>query len=91
MIHRIPPGTRDVLPAELRELRRMQGALAAVFERFGYGEVATPTIEYDEVLARGEAERGAPVANTSRPRRRKVRKIGRCPSAASCGRRQVRR
>ena len=58
MIHRIPPGTRDVLPAELRELRRMQGALAAVFERFGYGEVATPTIEYDEVLARGD-ERGA--------------------------------
>ena len=32
------------------------------FERFGYGEVATPTIEYDEVLARGESERGAPVA-----------------------------
>src|SRR3954452_8298856 len=58
MIHRIPPGTRDVLPAEMRELRRMEGALAAVFERFGYGEVATPTIEYDEVLARGD-ERGA--------------------------------
>ncbi len=61
MIHRIPPGTRDVLPAEMRELRHLQGALAAVFERFGYGEVATPTIEYDEVLARGD-ERGAPVA-----------------------------
>ena len=27
MIHRIPPGTRDVLPAEMRELRRMQGEL----------------------------------------------------------------
>jgi ATP phosphoribosyltransferase regulatory subunit len=61
MTHRIPPGTRDVLPAEMRELRRMQGALATVFERFGYGEVATPTIEYDEVLARGD-ERGAPSA-----------------------------
>src|SRR3954467_10181145 len=61
MIHRIPPGTRDVLPAEMRELRRLQGALSAVFERYGYGEVATPTIEYDEVLARGD-ERGAPVA-----------------------------
>jgi ATP phosphoribosyltransferase regulatory subunit len=61
MIHRIPPGTRDVLPAEMRELRRLQGALATVFERYGYGEVATPTIEYDEVLARGD-ERGAPVA-----------------------------
>ena len=32
-----------------------------MFERYGYGEVATPTIEYDEVLARGD-ERGAPVA-----------------------------
>ena len=32
-----------------------------LFERFGYGEVATPTIEYEEVLARGESETGAPV------------------------------
>jgi ATP phosphoribosyltransferase regulatory subunit len=61
MIHRIPPGTRDILPAEMRELRQLQGALAAVFERYGYGEVATPTLEYDEVLARGD-ERGALVA-----------------------------
>ena len=61
MTHRIPPGTRDILPTEMRELRRLQGALSAVFERYGYGEVATPTIEYDEVLARGD-ERGAPVA-----------------------------
>jgi ATP phosphoribosyltransferase regulatory subunit len=45
----------------MRELRRLQGALSSVFERYGYGEVATPTIEYDEVLARGD-ERGAPVA-----------------------------
>jgi len=61
MIHRIPPGTRDILPAEMRELRQLQGALGAVFERYGYGEVATPTLEYDDVLARGD-ERGAPVA-----------------------------
>src|SRR5215217_9720436 len=61
MIHPIPPGTRDVLPAEMRELRRLQGALGAAFERFGYGEVATPTIEYHEVLGRGDA-RGAPAA-----------------------------
>jgi ATP phosphoribosyltransferase regulatory subunit len=57
----IPPGTRDVLPEEMRELRRLQGALAGVFEGYGYGEVATPTIEYFEVLAQGD-ERGAPVA-----------------------------
>jgi ATP phosphoribosyltransferase regulatory subunit len=51
MTHPIPPGTRDVLPDEMRELRRLQGALSEVFERYGYGEVATPAIEYDEVLA----------------------------------------
>jgi ATP phosphoribosyltransferase regulatory subunit len=59
--HRIPPGTRDVLPDEMRELRRLERALAETFERFGYGEVATPTIEYHEVLARGD-DRGAPAA-----------------------------
>jgi ATP phosphoribosyltransferase regulatory subunit len=54
MIHPIPPGTRDVLPDEMRELRRLHLALIDVFEAHGYGEVATPAIEYDEVLARGD-------------------------------------
>ncbi len=54
MIHRIPPGTRDVLPDEMRELRRLQRALMEVFESRGYGEVATPAIEYAEVMARGD-------------------------------------
>ena len=54
MIHPIPPGTRDVLPDEMRELRRLHASLLGVFERFGYGEVRTPTIEYDEVLERGD-------------------------------------
>jgi ATP phosphoribosyltransferase regulatory subunit len=62
MTHPIPPGTRDILPDEMRELRRLSLALIDTFEGFGYGEVATPTIEYDEVLARGELEGGAPVA-----------------------------
>jgi ATP phosphoribosyltransferase regulatory subunit len=53
MIHPIPPGTRDILPDEMRELRRLHLALIEVFESRGYGEVATPAIEYDEVLARG--------------------------------------
>jgi ATP phosphoribosyltransferase regulatory subunit len=53
-IHPIPPGTRDVLPDEMRELRKLNLALIEVFERFGYGEVRTPTIEYDEVMARGD-------------------------------------
>jgi ATP phosphoribosyltransferase regulatory subunit len=54
MIHPIPPGTRDILPEEMRELRRLHLAMIEVFESRGYGEVATPAIEYDEVLARGD-------------------------------------
>src|SRR4051794_21703547 len=53
MIHPIPPGTRDVLPEEMRELRRLQAALIEVFEGRDYGEVATPALEYDEVLTHG--------------------------------------
>ena len=54
MIHPIPPGTRDILPDEMRELRRLHRDLIEVFEGRGYGEVATPAIEYDEVLSRGD-------------------------------------
>ncbi len=54
MIHPIPPGTRDVLPDEMRELRRLHMAMIEVFESRGYGEVATPAIEYDAVMARGD-------------------------------------
>jgi len=61
MTHPIPPGTRDILPDEMRELRRLRASLSDVFDRFGYGEVATPAIEYGEVLAQA-GERGAPVA-----------------------------
>jgi ATP phosphoribosyltransferase regulatory subunit len=59
MIHPIPPGTRDVLPDEMRELRRLNRSLIEVFESRGYGEVATPAIEYDEVLARGDGRAAA--------------------------------
>ena len=58
-IHPIPPGTRDILPDEMRELRELQRTLNDVFESFGYGQVATPTLEYDEVLAQGERAAGA--------------------------------
>jgi ATP phosphoribosyltransferase regulatory subunit len=54
MIHPIPPGTRDVLPDEMRELRRLRLAMIEVFEARGYGEVSTPAIEYDSVLAQGD-------------------------------------
>jgi ATP phosphoribosyltransferase regulatory subunit len=58
MIHPIPPGTRDILPDEMRELRALQSTLADVFEDRGYGQVATPTLEYDEVLQRAEGRGG---------------------------------
>ena len=54
MIHPTPPGTRDILPEEMRELRALEAALRAAFEAHGYGEVATPTIEYADVLRRGD-------------------------------------
>jgi ATP phosphoribosyltransferase regulatory subunit len=54
MIHPIPPGTRDVLPDEMRELRTLHLALIEVFEKRGYGEVSTPAIEYDDVLSVGD-------------------------------------
>jgi ATP phosphoribosyltransferase regulatory subunit len=54
----IPPGTRDVLPDEMRELRAISERMRARFEGAGYGEIHTPALEYEEVLRRGE-ERAA--------------------------------
>ena len=54
----IPPGTRDVLPEEMRELRAIGGRMRQAFEDAGYGEVHTPALEYEEVLLRGD-ERAA--------------------------------
>jgi ATP phosphoribosyltransferase regulatory subunit len=47
MIERLPSGTRDVLPDEMRELRAVTERIRGVFERAGYGEVYTPALEYD--------------------------------------------
>jgi ATP phosphoribosyltransferase regulatory subunit len=58
MNYPIPPGTRDILPDEMRELRALSTALLETFDRFGYGEVWTPTLEYEDVLVKGD-ERAA--------------------------------
>jgi ATP phosphoribosyltransferase regulatory subunit len=50
MIDRTPSGTRDVLPDEMRELRALTDRIRDVFERAGYGEVYTPTLEYEDSL-----------------------------------------
>ena len=60
MIHRIPSGTRDVLPDELRELRTITEGIRGVMQARGYGEVATPALEYEEVLVRGDAAAADP-------------------------------
>jgi ATP phosphoribosyltransferase regulatory subunit len=54
IMDRIPSGTRDVLPDEMRELRAITERLRAVFERAGYGEVYTPALEYEGTLERGD-------------------------------------
>jgi ATP phosphoribosyltransferase regulatory subunit len=54
MIHPVPPGTRDVLPDEMRELRALSASLHAAFDRAGYGEVWTPAVEYEDVLRMGD-------------------------------------
>ena len=57
----IPPGTRDILPDEMRELRQLSASLLETFAGFGYGEVSTPTMEYQDVLVQGD-ERAAGVS-----------------------------
>ena len=51
-IHRIPSGTRDVLPDEMRELRAMTDRIRGVFDSAGYGEVYTPALEYEQTFQR---------------------------------------
>jgi ATP phosphoribosyltransferase regulatory subunit len=60
VISPIPSGTRDVLPDELKELRAITDALRAVFDAHGYGEVATPALEYEAVLTRGDSAAADP-------------------------------
>jgi ATP phosphoribosyltransferase regulatory subunit len=55
MTYPIPPGTRDVLPEEMRELRAIGDRMRERFEGAGYGEIHTPALEYEEVLRLGDA------------------------------------
>lgn len=49
----IPAGVRDLLPEEAWRKREAENLLAALFRRWGYREVVTPTFEYYEALATG--------------------------------------
>jgi ATP phosphoribosyltransferase regulatory subunit len=60
MIHPIPSGTRDVLPDETHELRLITEALRRTFAEHGYGEISTPALEYESVLARADMAEARP-------------------------------
>jgi ATP phosphoribosyltransferase regulatory subunit len=64
---RIPSGTRDVLPDEMRELRAMTDRIHAVFMQAGYGEVYTPALEYEETFTREDRQPAHSVAWANRP------------------------
>lgn len=55
----IPTGSRDVLAKEMVELRSIEATLLGLFAERGYGEVATPVIEYHDVVAPGEGPRSS--------------------------------
>lgn len=57
---RIPSGTRDVLPDEMREVRALTDRINGVFEAAGYGEVYTPALEYESTFARQALAKAAP-------------------------------
>jgi ATP phosphoribosyltransferase regulatory subunit len=60
MVDRIPSGTRDVLPDEMRELRVVTDRIRGVFERARYGEVYTPALEYETTFERGDGSTATP-------------------------------
>ncbi len=60
MVDRIPSGTRDFLPDEMRELRAMTERVREVFERAGYGEVYTPALEYEGTFDRANMHASRP-------------------------------
>jgi ATP phosphoribosyltransferase regulatory subunit len=55
VVERIPSGTRDVLPDEMRELRALTDRIRNVFENAGYGEVYTPALEYESTFAHADS------------------------------------
>jgi ATP phosphoribosyltransferase regulatory subunit len=59
-VDRIPSGTRDVLPDEMREVRAMTDRMRTVFEQAGFGEVYTPALEYEQTFQRTNIAGAAP-------------------------------
>jgi len=55
MIQR-PRGTRDFGPAEMAGRRAIEAAMRAACQRFGFGEVVTPTFEHSELFTARSGE-----------------------------------
>jgi histidyl-tRNA synthetase len=51
-----PRGTNDVLPPVSAEWNRLESNARTIAERFGYGEIRTPTFEATELFVRGVGE-----------------------------------
>ena len=51
-----PRGTHDVLPPRSADWNRLEGRAREIAERFGYGEIRTPTFESTELFVRGVGE-----------------------------------
>lgn len=49
----LPAGVRDQTTEEVAVRRRLEGRLREVFARWGYAEVATPTLEYLDTFLQG--------------------------------------
>lgn len=56
MLWKIPYGTKDFLPQEAAVKRTIEEGLAAMFSRWGYDEVITPTMEYLDTFTQGEQD-----------------------------------
>ncbi|MGI8428961.1 MAG: ATP phosphoribosyltransferase regulatory subunit [Solirubrobacteraceae bacterium] len=67
MVDRVPSGTRDVLPDEMRELRSVTERVRGVFDRAGYGEVYTPALEYEQTFARRDGPYARNASSATRP------------------------
>jgi ATP phosphoribosyltransferase regulatory subunit len=52
----VPSGTRDILPADQARRQTAVTALRDEFARWGYREVATPTLEYLDTFVRGAGQ-----------------------------------
>lgn len=49
----VPAGMRDETAVEVSRRRRLEATLLEVFARWGYAEVATPTLEFQETFLHG--------------------------------------